>query len=284
MTLQRSISRPAALAAVLVLAGAAAAAAQERPLFEWNGRVDREVRLVMQDRALHARFAGWKDRFGRDQTRVFSVLPREDGYVTVRVLHGRGDVDVVEQPSGRNGYTAVIRIADDRSGSSDYRLQAFWRPARGGWGWGNAPWNRGRDRDDHDRDDRRGDDRRDNGGWNGGGWNNGGWNDGGWNDGGWSNGRGTLHWSGAVDDQVEIRIQGRDVRYVNLSGNGTRDVRQSMNGELPRREVSLHLDKHQGRGQVDVVQQPTSWNGYTAVIRVRDGRAGADYYDFDVSW
>ncbi len=270
MTLQRSMSRPAALAAVLVLAAAAGAAAQERPLFEWNGRVDREVRLVMRDRSLKPQFAGWKDRFSPDHGRVFNVLPREDGYVTVRVLRGRGDVDVVEQPSNRNGYTAVIRIADQRGGYGDYRLQAFWRPARGGWG-SNAPWG-GRDRDG---DDRRGD---------AGGWNGGGWPNGGWNDGRWGNGHGTMHWSGAVDDQVEIRIQGRDVRYYNVSGEGTRDVRQDMSGALPDRNLSVHVDKHQGRGQVDVIQQPSSWNGYTALIRVRDGRAGAGYYDFDVTW
>jgi len=271
MRLQRSIS-PAAMTALLVLTAAAGAAAQDRPLFEWNGRVDREVRLVMQDRSLRPQFAGWKERLGRDQTRVFSVLPRQDGWVGVRVLRGRGDVDVVEQPSRRNGYTAVIRIRDDQSGAANYRIQAFWRPAGGGWGNDNAPWDRGRDRN------------RDDGGRDDGGWNNGGWNNGGGNSGDWNSGRGTLRWSGSVDDVVELRIQGRDVRTVNVSGNGVRGVRSSLDGALPRRDVSLHVDKQQGRGNVSVVQRPSAWNGYTAIIRIRDGRAGAGYYALDVSW
>ena len=35
---------------------------------------------------------------------------------------------------------------------------------------------------------------------------------------------------------------------------------------------------------VSVVQQPTSWNGYTAIIRVYDPRPSYGYYSFDVSW
>ncbi len=279
MTLQRSFASGAALAAAMLFVGAASVAAQARPLFEWQGRVDREVELVMRGRSLRVQNVNWLERL-RERPRVYEVLPRQDGYVVVRRLDGRGRVDVIEQPDRDNGYTAVIRIRDDRPGADDYRIQAFWQP-RGGWGGWNGP-GPGRDRDrDGDRDR---DDRGSNGGWNNGGWTNGGWNNGGWNGGGSYNGHGTLHWSGGVDDQVELRIQGRDVQFMNVSGNGTRDVRSSMDGALPRRDVSLHVDKHEGRGQVAVVQQPSAWNGYTAIVRIRDGRSGMGYYDFDVTW
>lgn len=271
MTLQRSMVRPAALAAALLLVGAAGAVAQERPLFEWRGRVDKEIRLEMRGRSLDTHFAGWKD-LGRDRTRVFSVLPREDGWVYARVVDGRGDVDVTEQPSARNNYTAVIRVRDRRGGADNYVVQAFWRPRnddRGGYDRGG--WDR-RDPGDRDRDDRG----RNNGGWNNGGWNNG-------NGGAW-NGRGDLRWSGSIDDELEIRIRGRDVSYRNVRGDGTRNVRANLQGELPQRDVSVRVDQHSGRGQVEVVQQPSAWNGYTAVLRVRDRNAGAGYYDFDVTW
>lgn len=285
MTLQRSLLSGAALAAAMLVTAAAGLAAQQRPLFEWSGRVDREMELVMRGRSLQLRNVGWIERIA-NRPRVYDGLPSQDGYVTVQRLDGRGRVDVIEQPNRGNDYTAVVRIRDDRSGDDQYRIAAYWQPAGGGWGRGNGGWDRGRgrDRDDDDRGDRRGDNGRGNGGWNNGGWNNGGWNNGGWNNGGWDNGHGTLHWSGAVDDRIELRIQGRDVRLMNMSGDGVRDVRSSFDGALPRRDVSLHVDKHQGRGQVDVVQQPAAWNGYTAVVRVRDGRGGMGFYDFDVTW
>lgn len=282
MTLQRSMTQAAALAALLVVAGAAGVAAQDQPLFEWRGRVDREIQIVMQGRDLNTHMASWQDRLLRDRQRVFSVLPRQDGFVTVRREDGRGDAEVVQQPSGRNDYTAVIRIRDARGGADDYRITAFWRPAgrdygsngRGngngnGWGWGR---NRDRDGDDN-RGGRNGND----GGWNG---NNGGWNG---NNGGWT-GVGRLHWSGAVDDQADIRIQGGRVDNVNVTGNGLRNVQANLSGQLPRQDVALRVDKRQGRGSVTVVQQPSAWNNYTAVIRIRDTRSGADYYDLDVTW
>jgi hypothetical protein len=266
---QRALTDGAALAAMLLLALPALAAAQARPLFQWSGRVDREVRLVMRGRDLNARFASWNER-GRDRTRVYSVLPREDGIVTVRVEGGRGDVDVIEQPNRRNDFTAVIRIRDPRSGAGDYRLTAYWREI------GRGPAGPGSDRGDRNGQDRGGDP-----GWTGGI---------GFPgpvrpvDGAWTAGRGELRWSGLVDDEVDIRIQGNRVTYVDRRGDRTRDVREDLRGGLPRAAVRLHVDKRNGRGNVTVVQQPSSWNGYTAVLRVKDARAGADRYDLDVTW
>jgi hypothetical protein len=111
---------------------------------------------------------------------------------------------------------------------------------------------------------------------------------GGWGAGDWDRDNavdGMLRWSGAVDDEVEIRIQGRNVDTRTLSGNGARDVRANLNGRaLPRRDLQVRVRERQGRGTVTVVQQPGQWNGYTAVIRVRDRQGGFGYYDFDVSW
>jgi hypothetical protein len=267
MTLQRSIAGTAALAGVLLLGAAAGAAAQERQLFEWRGRVDREVRLVMRGRSLDARFAGWNEG-GRDRTQVFSIMPREEGYVTLRVQHGRGDVDVIEQPTRGNDYTAVIRIRDPRSRDAEYQLRAFWRPAGGGLGGLRWPWDRA--------DDRRDGDRRGAGA---------GIPDPG-RDGGWASagGSGVVHWIGRVDDEAEVRIQGGRVETSNIRGDGTRDVRADLSGELPRRDVSVRVDDREGRGRVTVIQQPSAWNGYMAIIRVRDPQSGYGRYSFDVSW
>ena len=132
MTTVRSFSAPAALALTLVLAGAAALGAQERPLFQWTGRVDREVQLVMRQGSLQPR-ADRREQFAGSVSRVLGALPREDGLVSVRTERGRGAVDILEQPTSANNYTAVIRIRDEASGAADYRVSVSWRSSRAGF-------------------------------------------------------------------------------------------------------------------------------------------------------
>src|SRR6187455_2794274 len=90
-------------------ASASSLLAQGRPLFEWRGRVDREVRITMRGRDAWAQGIGQNEN-GRGRADVSGVLPRTDGEVRVRVEDGRGIVDVVQQPSYRNDYTAIVRI------------------------------------------------------------------------------------------------------------------------------------------------------------------------------
>jgi hypothetical protein len=242
----QKITRSTLLALAFVVGGTSALSAQEE-LFQWAGRVDREVRIAMRGGSVWT-----QDVSGRDtrnaRARVVRALPTQAGQVRVQLLDGRGDVSVIQQPSSGNNYTTIVRIADRSGGADRYRLAAYWQPIRGRFG---------NDRGDvYDRDDRY-DDRS----------------------------SGALRWRGSVDDQVEIRIQGRNVDTRTLSGNGARDVRANLNGRaLPRRDVTLTVRQRSARGTVSVVQQPSQWNGYTAVIRVRDRQGGFGYYDFDVTW
>lgn len=249
-----------------------------RPLFAWSGRVDREAYIVMQNGDVRTRIDGYDNGSG-GRARVASALPQADGVVDVRVEEGRGRVDVVEQPSGRNGYRAVVRVRDDDAGAGDYRLVAVWRPtggyADGGYGntGGYSGGYDGRDRDDRRRD---GDGRYDNGRYGNGGYNAG--------NGAYA-GSGVLHWRGRVDDVEEIRLQGSRVDTRTVSGQGASDVRSQLaGGPLPLRDVGVRVGVRSGRGRVAVVQQPRASNGYVAVIRVEDRDPGAGWYDFDVSW
>lgn len=278
---------PLSVAALAV--SASSLFAQGRPLFDWSGRVDREVRITMHGRDARTQTSG-RVPFQRSRLDVATALPQRDGRVTVRVQDGRGDVDVVQQPSARNDYTAIVRIRDRSSGVDNYRVTAFWMPDE----YGNGTWNNrddyptrpGRDRDDRDRDR----DNRDNGGWGRGnrGHGNGGYGNGGYGNGGYGNGsagRNALRWSGDVDDALEIRIQGDRIEYRTLSGKSLRNVHADLvRGGLPRGDVQVFVTDQNGRGSVSVVQQPSSYNNYTAVIRVYDPRPGYGRYDFDVSW
>jgi hypothetical protein len=271
-SIRHLISLPLSVAALAV--PASSLFAQGRPLFDWSGRVDREVRITMHGRDARTQTMS-RVTYNRSRLDVATALPQRDGRVTVRVQDGRGDVDVIQQPSARNDYTTIVRIRDRSSGMDNYRLTAYWMPDE----YGNGTWN---DRDGYprrpgDRDDRDG---RNNGNGNNGGWGRG--NDG-WGRG--SNDRAALRWSGDVDDALEIRIQGDRIDYRTLSGKSVRNVRADLaRGGLPRNDVQVSVTDLNGRGSVSVVQQPSSWNGYTAVIRVNDPRPGYGAYDFDVSW
>jgi hypothetical protein len=282
---QTLFALPATVGLLTAVAGPASALPQrDRTLFTWTGTVDREVMLVIRGRSVETRASGVDASFpSRVETR--DDLPRDAGGVTVQLASGRGDVEVVQQPSARNDYTALVRVYDGRAGADKYRVVASWQPAfvpvdgrdRGRDSDINNDRGRGnddRDRDDRDRDNRGGDNR---------GRDDGDRYDRGRDDRGRDAGR--LSWRGDVDDVAEIRIQGRRVEYRTRSGQFLRDVHYDLRGAgLPRRPVSLALDVSRGRGSIEVVQQPNPLNGFTAVIRVVDRRAGYGDYDFDLRW
>lgn len=100
-----------------------------RTLFAWSGRVDREVLLVMYRGGVETRFSGGSDD-DRGRVRVNDPLPRTDGYVDVRLTRGRGSADVLQRPSARNDYTAVLRVEDRQGGAGCYDFEASWYQAR----------------------------------------------------------------------------------------------------------------------------------------------------------
>jgi hypothetical protein len=194
-------------------------------------------------------------------------MPRQDGEVVAQTLNGRGNVDVIQQPTSQNGYTTVIRIVDNASGSDNYRVTAYWQNYSNGDVIGNNGRGRGRGRNNNDN---RGvyDNRDRSGGIYG-----------------QNANQGILHWSGNVDGELEIRIQNGRVTYRNLSGAQPTSVRaDGGNMSMPRYDATVSVAQGTGRGSVYVIQQPSANNGYTTVVRVRDPQGGYGYYDFDLVW
>jgi hypothetical protein len=275
MTLRRQFLSMALPVAAALVASASALSAQGRPLFQWSGRVDREVQIAMRGRETWTNTGSANERRGRAD--VETALPRQDGVVRVRIEDGRGDVDVVQQPSARNNYTAVVRIVDRSGGADRYRLSAYWMPSNGSGGWyggSNGGWD---DRRNDRRDDRRGE------------WERGrDRDDRGRRDDDFGRGRGRvslLHWSGAVDGDLEIRLREGQVTYRVLNGAGPRDLRVDADSRgMPQRNTDVRIANAQGRGSITVVQQPGAYNAYTTVIRVRDPQGGYGYYNFDLVW
>jgi hypothetical protein len=90
-------------------------------------------------------------------------------------------------------------------------------------------------------------------------------------------------WNGRVDREVQLTIRGTNVSSTTLSG-------QQLNGRfrlatpLPRQEGTVRVETSGGRGEVSVVQQPSSSNGYTAIIKLSDRSRGADRYRVTTYW
>jgi hypothetical protein len=102
-------------------------------ILQWSGSVDREIQIEIDNRRANVYEVGSNER-ARRRVNVTGSIPNRPGRLYVQVLEGRGRVDVIEQPSSRNGYRATIRLRDLQGGASRYRIVAYWEGERRGNG------------------------------------------------------------------------------------------------------------------------------------------------------
>ncbi|MEO8622485.1 MAG: hypothetical protein ABI625_15545 [bacterium] len=260
----RTVLLPALLSILVPLA----ARAQESQLFTWTGRVDREVRLE----ARGARVTNSAESSLRSRARftVSSAIPQREGTIRVETNAGRGNVEVVQQPTAQNGYSAVIRIVDDEGGADTYRVTAYWQSAdNGGYGRGNRGRGRGNDRNNNGVNDRQEDrDRRGNR-----------------DDQVGRNNYPLLQWMGDVDSEVQLVWRNGTVRVQQGNGGPPVRVRSTVSGAV-RNQLpgTIQLNVRDGRGMVEVIQNPNAQNGYTGIIRISDPQSGYGHYNFDATW
>ena len=95
---------------------------------------------------------------------------------------------------------------------------------------------------------------------------------------------GRMTWRGRVDDDVRIVIRGGRADVETIGGTPYYDAATDFNASLPRRRVTVSVQKRRGRGEVFIEQQPSRENDFAAVIRIRDSRGGASEYEIEVSW
>lgn len=113
--------------------------------------------------------------------------------------------------------------------------------------------------------------------------NNGGGNNGGGNNGG-GNAEGRVYWSGIVDDIVRLEIRGKDMNVRAVSGRSYGNGTFSFTSPLPRNNVTVSVDKKDGRGDVLVIQQPSRQNNWTAIVEIRDKDGGAKNHRLEIYW
>lgn len=95
---------------------------------------------------------------------------------------------------------------------------------------------------------------------------------------------GRAYWRGTVDDVVQLEIRGRDIYTRHISGRAYNNGTFSFTSSLPTRNVTVDVNKRNGRGDVRVIQQPRRDNDYTAIIEIRDRDGGARDYQLEISW
>ena len=213
---------------------------EERRLFAWRGVVDDDMRVYIragnvQSRVVSGGTARRDPRVDRDRP-----LPRREGTLRVQLVDGRGRVHVIQQPSARNNYTAIVRVKDADRGADTYRFVAYFDPV-----------------DRYDRDDV-------------------------WYGGETRSGDRVMRWTGSVDRDLRITLRGSSAGYSVASGSQPHGVRSDVVRALPRRDGYLEVSLRQGRGTVQVIQQPTRYNNWTAIVRVLDSQGSYGYYDFDL--
>lgn len=92
----------------------------------WRGMVDDRVHLIVNGSTLTSRtITGSTMPEG-----VYSFttpLPRSAVKVAVLKVKGRSKfVRVIEQPSEKNDFSAIVEIYDDGGGAKEYQIEIFW--------------------------------------------------------------------------------------------------------------------------------------------------------------
>lgn len=94
-----------------------------------------------------------------------------------------------------------------------------------------------------------------------------------------------LLWSGAVEGRVRVTVQGGAVLSEAVAGQPLTGERADVLEPLPARaDLNPVIKKLRGRGEVQIVEQPSDKNNYRLVFEIRNPGGGADNYEIEVDW
>jgi hypothetical protein len=91
-------------------------------------------------------------------------------------------------------------------------------------------------------------------------------------------------WEGTVDGIAVVRVHGAKVRVEAREGGPVGRMRYQFAAALPESRQSLRLSVREGRGSVQVTEQPGLENDYTAAVTIEDRQDGAAFYSFALDW
>jgi hypothetical protein len=94
-----------------------------------------------------------------------------------------------------------------------------------------------------------------------------------------------FHWRGDVDGTDILRFRGAGVTIEHVRAQPIRNQRVDFTAPLPAARLDVAVYAVRARGAVEIIQQPSAANDYTAIIRIDDGRfSGSDVYDLYLYW
>jgi len=219
----------------------------------WRGRVDGEsIIRFRSDRAWDETVNG---RGVNGENYQFSApLPNRFVNVNLDNTQGRGEILIIEQPSRANNFTTSVLVRDRQSGGGNYSFRLAWEKQNY-----RAP--------DHGRWP----DRRDDSPYGNEGQGNGNY------------GRGLI-WSGRVDGNDLIYFRGNQLWIDHRSGQPIYDANYRFFRPLPNQQCNINVRRLNGRGNVRVIEHPSPYNNYTAVIQIEDRDGGSDKYELEIDW
>jgi|SRR5688572_4474950 len=238
--------------------------------FDVRVYVDGEVDLIIRGGEIGSEvFSGRPIRDAGSQ--YSSPLPRtEFSRFDVQRVDGRGKVELLEEPSRRNGYTARIRVEDRSGGEDRYHVRITWEvpqsftqrsnPAnrrfdtyRGRRGSYSLPGDRLNPSIASSE---------------------------------FNNAlEGRFEFRGRVDDEAIFYIRRDQATAEAVRGRRVEAERVQFSQPLPDRTLrAFQMRKREGRGSVELLEEPTRENGWTAVVRIIDDDGGADRYQFELLW
>jgi hypothetical protein len=97
---------------------------------------------------------------------------------------------------------------------------------------------------------------------------------------------GSVIWRGRVNREILLDLRGGQFTERTVTGNSFNNGRILKSaGRMPLRNLSVRIRNiKKVKGTVEVAEQPTAANNFTAVIRIRNFEKDSADYEFEVSW
>ena len=93
-----------------------------------------------------------------------------------------------------------------------------------------------------------------------------------------------LVWQGQVDGVATLYIKGKQIEDGEKRRSTVQQQHFHFYHRLPETSLDVRLEKTEGRGYVQIVEQPRADNNYTLAVRIEDRQAGSAPYSLAFYW
>ena len=88
-----------------------------------------------------------------------------------------------------------------------------------------------------------------------------------------------------VDGEAIVYVKDTGLRYSLLSGTPLQNAGSNYTQPIPHAVFGdFNMEKIAGRGTVTLVETPVALNNFSAVVRIKDDKAGRDLYHIRLTW